>query len=407
MAQFITTGHEPELWSDYIRLLTIYQSTYLALHRTDTHTDRLPSLHDTTTTSWTAGLTSIVAYLQANPPITCRNPDSHLAPSQRASTTAYTTYLTTTASRLLALSLYASTENWTTTTRPAYSSALAFPLGWTEVTPVRRAWLLLAEPLGIDLLDGEDAEAPKPKDEHPELPEIAKTMAKKGISSSLTPEQKARIRLEAVVSETLDVLVDLKGTRKFFLADDGENEGRPSGLDCVAFGYLALMICPDVPRPWLRDTIVSRYPGLQAFVNDMTSACFGDGLPVVEPKEGAFTVARRFADGALRNVPGLGGEWRRWRDEGKVADLLLVLGGGLGAVALLAGFLFRGSLPVIGMPVQRWERQRIGLRAFGAAGALFGGFVPPASGDSMAAEVNAPGYGKADGVEVAVTPGAA
>jgi hypothetical protein len=273
------------------------------------------------------------------------------------------------------------------------------------VTPVRRAWLLLAEPLGIDLLDGEDAEAPKPKDEHPDLPEIAKTMAKKGVSSALTPEQKARIRLEAVVGETLDVLADLKGEGRFFLADDKGGEGRPSSLDCVAFGYLALMICPDVPRPWLRDTIVSRCPGLQAFVNDMTSACFGDALPVVEPREGVFTVARRFADGAVRNVPGLGEEWRRWRDGGKVLDLLLVLGGGLGAAALLAGFMFRGRIPVLGMPVQRWERQRSGLRAFGAAGALFGGFVPPASGGGMAAEVNAPGHGKADGVEVAVTPG--
>lgn len=273
------------------------------------------------------------------------------------------------------------------------------------MTPVRRAWLLLAEPLGIDLLDGEDAEAPKPKDEQPEIPEIAKTMAKKGIRSALTPEQKARIRLEAVVSETLDVLVDLKGDRKFFLPDDMDGEGRPSSLDCVAFGYLALMICPDVPRPWLREIITSKYPGLQAFVNDMTSACFGDALPVVEPKEGVFAVARRFTDGALRNVPGLGREWGRWRNGRRVMDLLLLLGGGIGVVALLAGLAFRGRIPVLGLPVQRWDRQRSGLRAFGAAGALFGGFVPPASGAGLAAEVNAPGYGKADGVEVAVTPG--
>ena len=228
----------------------------------------------------------------------------------------------------------------------------------------------------------------------------------------------------------MDVLADLKGEeKKWFLLDDDDGEegaGGPTTLDCVAFGYLALMIYPDLPRPWLRDRIVEKYPALQAWVNDMTAVCFGDGVPTAAPvagtaearrgEDGVVRVAGRFVDGVGRSVPGLGEEWRRWRDVGLgVGDVLAIAGGTAVAAVLVAAYVLhkRGSalMPVLGAPVHRWEAPRRGLAGFGAAGALFGGFFTPevrfgsvGGGESgrVQTEVQAPFGGKVDGVEVDV-----
>ncbi|KAH8906015.1 hypothetical protein BR93DRAFT_723712 [Coniochaeta sp. PMI_546] len=361
-------------------------------------TRRLPALHNPLTSTWTSSLTAIISHLISTPPPTFHSPDANLSPSQLARSTAYISHLTTFAAPLLSLSLYASTTNWTSATRPAYSASLPFPLGWTEVSAVRRSWIALADSTGIDLLDAEDADRPpEPPQEEQEgagLPKGVNLPKKKGVRDVLTPEQKARIRLQGMVGQVMDVLQDLRrdgasGGRetKWFLTDEGEG---PTTLDCVAFGYLALMIYPDLPRPWLRDMVVETYPGLQAFVNDMTTVCFGDGLPTsaeVRKEDGVLGVVGRFADGAVRNVPGLGEEWRRLRDVGLgVSDVLALAGGSLVTLLLVAAYVLhrRGVvlMPVLGAPLHRWEAPRRGLAGFGAAGALFGGLFSAIWGKS-------------------------
>jgi sorting and assembly machinery component 37 len=396
----------------------------------DTLAGRLPSLHDRRTRTWTASFPSIITHLSRNPPPTFHSPDAHLTPFLRAKSTAYAAHLAASAAPLLSLSLYASTANWTAAVRPAYSSALPFPLGWTEVSPLRRSWLALADATGIDLLDAEDAERPpQPADDGAVGAGVPKDLRlpssrNKGIRDLLTPEQKARIRLHAMVDRAMDVLQDLKGEggNQKWLLTDGEGEGGPTSLDCLAFGYLALMVYPDLPRPWLRDRIVDKYPGLQGFVNDMTAVCFGDGLPTTsteaEKGHGFVSVAGRFVDGALRNVPGLGEEWRRWRDVGLgFGDVVALAGGSMVAAVLVAAYVLhrRGMtlLPILGAPVHRWEAPRRGLAGFGAAGALFGGLFAPevrfggvsglgAESGSVQTELQAPFGGMVDGVEVDV-----
>lgn len=382
---------------------------------------RLPTLHNPETGTWTASLASITRHLLSNPPPTFRSPDRHLTPTQLAKSTAYTTHLPASAGPLLSLSLYASTTNWTSSVRPAYSSTLPFPLPWTEVLPLRRAWLSLADTTGVDLLDAEDAERPAPPPpQSDDVPVPNLPRGRTGPKDVLTPEQKARIRLQGMVDGTMAVLRDLKAGKTWFLAEDGRG---PTTLDCVAFGYLALMVAPDLPRPWLRDMLVEGYPDLQAFVTDMTAACFGDGLPGPGDGEGrrrtgedgAARVVGRFADGVARNVPWFGEVWGRWRDVGVgVADVLALAGGSLVAVVLVAAYVLhrRGLalMPVLGAPMHRWEAPRRGLAGFGAAGALFGGLFAPevrfggVGGESgrVRTDVQAPFGGKADGVEVDV-----
>lgn len=202
---------------------------------------------------------------------------------------------------------------------------------------------------------------------------------KKGVKGALSPEQRARIRLEGLAREVLDVLGEV------------EWEGQGVEVRCLAFGYLALMLVPDVPRPWLREVMEGRYPGLCAFVRGFRGEVFSEGraLPWVGEGEGASAVgvAGRFARGVLCEVPGVGAQWSRWwtaRKKGEVlassgvkaassGGLLLLLGAGLGVVAVGAGVFFYRGLPRFGEAVQVWRKPMVTLSAFGAAGAMFSG----------------------------------
>lgn len=318
---------------------------------------------------------------------------------------AYAAHLRSQATPLLALSLYLSPANWASVSRPALSAVLPAPLGWTEAPALRTSWVAAAERSGLDSLDadsdavvGEDKEAETRSSVEPgpttagrdadgwvRVPNgfggantgpVAKELA-------LTAKQKARDRLDAAVAEVLDVLEDLKAEKRWFLGESPDNSGLTT-LDCLAFGYLALMLVPELPRPWLRDSMRRKHEGLCSFVDDMRSTCFTGMVtslpwsPAQPPQDSLLNVASRFGSGAVRSIPGVGEEWHRWWNgrkadgEGTAADMLVASGGILAAAALAAGFVFRKDIPVLGAPIQRWERQHTGLRSFGAVGAMFG-----------------------------------
>ncbi len=121
-------------------------------------------------------------------------------------------------------------------------------------------------------------------------------------------------------------LAALKAGKRYFLSDS-----QPCALDCLAFGYLAclgafgylaLMLAPDVPRPWLRDTVQRIYgSSLCTFVHDMRAELFqekelallwtppdtaaANGRPVLD-------LAGRFAKGVVLSMPSLGDELQFW-----------------------------------------------------------------------------------------------
>lgn len=203
---------------------------------------------------------------------------------------------------------------------------------------------------------------------------------KKGVGAMLGPEERMRIRLEGVAEEVLGVLAEV------------EWGGMGLGVRCLAFGYLALMLVPEVPRPWLREVLEGRYARLCGFVRGFRAEVFPEGrtLPwVVEEEQGvsAVTVGMRFVRGVLAEVPLLGEHWSRWwtaRKKREVlasrgvepepsGDLLLVLGAGLGLTAMSAGVFFYRGLPPFGAAVQVWRKPVVSLSSFGAAGAMFSG----------------------------------
>ena len=217
---------------------------------------------------------------------------------------------------------------------------------------------------------------------------------KKEGSGMLGPEEKRRIRLEAVAGEVLDVLGDVEWSTP---GVDGE-KGVDLEVRCLAWGYLALMYYPDVPRKWLREVMVGRYGVLVEFVEGFSREVLGEGetkkeLPWVAAEDvsgvsvGVVGVAARFVRGVMGEVPWIGEQWSRWwtaRKKREVmtargkkiepsGDLLLFAGAGLAAAFASAGIFFYRGLPPFGEAVQVWRKPVVSLSSFGAAGAILSG----------------------------------
>ncbi|CAK7262430.1 hypothetical protein SEPCBS57363_000017 [Sporothrix epigloea] len=331
----------------------------------------LPALRDTQTGLWVAaGFESLVAFVRAQASSSFIDLDAGLTPIQAADATAYAAFLRAEAAPLLALSLYVSSANWIATTRPAYSRILPFPLTWIEPPAIRASHAASALHLGFssldtdhDATDDDEYASPftaalhafpdrirntvSPQNQHQQRENAkikAQTPAAKSLSISaaasrvsqvLTPEAKAQIRLDEAARACLSVLAQQKGGRQTFMRDTPDNKvaGTPistsqlTSLDCLAFGYLALMTTPDVPRTFLRDALRRHHHDLAVFVADMRQACLSsepvvDTVTKTKAKNSAksLTQSTRYTNplwlrtlhGIVHSVPGLSGEWVIW-----------------------------------------------------------------------------------------------
>lgn len=317
--------------------------------------------------------------------------DARLTSAQKADATAYATFLTSTGAPLLALNLYVSSANWADATRPAYSTVLPFPLTWTEPPTIRRRMCDVAAHLGLSDLnideqaqDKRQAAAAEDSRGFLKVPERLRRL-NRGVKAALSPEHAALFRLEAAGIECLGVIADLKGRhdegRGFFGAQ------RPTTLDCLAFGYLSLMLVPEVPRPWLRELMRRRYDCLCVFVDGVRDELFGGdaaslpwGKEKVESQPWRMT---RFARGVVEaTVPEdwLMGRWQSSSvdDDGKPwaakkstngSFVLAALMNSVAGLSLVGTVLLYCHLSPFGSVFYRWETQR---RTIGAAGAFFG-----------------------------------
>ena len=92
----------------------------------------------------------------------------------------------------------------------------------------------------------------------------------KSLGGSLgTPVYAARFRLNALSNELLEPLADLLGRKDYLL-----NGGQPSSLDCLAFGYLSLLLYPPVPQAWLKETIQAKFPRILAYIHRLRKELF-------------------------------------------------------------------------------------------------------------------------------------
>jgi sorting and assembly machinery component 37 len=93
----------------------------------------------------------------------------------------------------------------------------------------------------------------------------------KGLQGFLSsPIYAARFKLDTLTNELLEPLFDLLGKKDYLLEG-----GRPSSLDCLAFGYLATMFYPAVPQAWLKEALQLRYPRLVRYITRMREELLG------------------------------------------------------------------------------------------------------------------------------------
>jgi sorting and assembly machinery component 37 len=267
---------------------------------------------------------------------------------------------------------------------------------------MRAAAKLRTDHLGLSGLDI-DTENGLRK-EHSIIPESLRT-SRTTVSSLLaaSPEAHAQIRLDALARNFLQPLQDLLGDKRYLVSDS-----QLSSLDCLALGYLSLMLLPELPQPWLSKTIRTNFPRLAAWTQDSRARVFGpavtvddalltnDGnastrgeklhesfLPWVAPKNGGIIgVGGAYLATLADSIP-IVGQYRRGTRElqlGKDSahehssawQAVAVAGGAIASVGLLVGYLFHHGVISLGYES---ASEKSGLDAFGEAGSAFSTYM--------------------------------
>lgn len=177
---------------------------------------------------------------------------------------------------LLDLSLFVSSQNYTTTTRPIYNTIQPFPLPYLTPPALREAAKEGTEHLGLSSLDVDSQGNENTTPEKSIIPESLQ-IPRPSITGLLSanPENAAQIRLDALATDFFEPLEKLKGNKRFFVSDE-----QFSSLDCLALGHLSLMLIPDLPQPWLKKIMQKKFPSLCAFVEDLRPIVYGDVVTV-------------------------------------------------------------------------------------------------------------------------------
>ncbi|OBT78244.1 hypothetical protein VF21_03035 [Pseudogymnoascus sp. 05NY08] len=270
----------------------------------------------------------------------------------RGDVIAFSNFIRSKGRALLDLSLFADRSNYDTLTRPSLASTLPFPLSWLEPRRLREAALARTAHLGIKL-DSDDKDDASP-DSQVQGEDVIPVSLRKGntgaTSASLAAEGAATIRLSALADEFLEPLAEMRGEGRWFVG------GRATEVDCLALGYLAVMLVDGLPRPWLAEKVKS-VKGLKEWVSEVEGVAFEE-LPWGEG-EGGVGVIGRAVGGWVRGVLGISGVVREeekkdeeflsesekeiiaYRAGVRRKEIWVTTGSVVVAVSLFVGFLFQ------------------------------------------------------------------
>jgi sorting and assembly machinery component 37 len=213
-----------------------------------------------------------------------------LSAVQQADTVATTAFLEANAGLLLDVSFYVSFENYRNATRPAFTALLPWHTNYI-LPPQRRAaarartaHLGIATSIDVDDVHGDLSDRPAGTEtggasngKETAFAEATQQRAslllpKKDTLKGLLkkPEHAAVFKLNALADDVLAPLQDLlgeggkeeEGEETFLL---GAHE--PHALDCLAVGYLSLMLYPTLPHAWLAARIRAKYPRLVKYTD--------------------------------------------------------------------------------------------------------------------------------------------
>lgn len=322
------------------------------------------------------------------------------------SSCSFSSFLESHGQPLLDLSLYVSSENYATITRPIYNTIQSFPLPYLTPGAIRAAAKKRTEHLGLSGLDvdTEDGGA----HEKSIIPESLRH-PRNTVSSLLaaSPEVNAQIRLNALATTFFEPLQQLRGEKRYFLSN-----GQFSSLDCLILGYLSLMLVPDLPQPWLVKTLRNKFPtlcdwtetsitsifGPATTLTDAFPAYLGDSVKDIRAKSpraesflpwkapntgGVVGVTGTFLATVVDSIPVVG-QFRRnttmRQHGGKTSEeeqssywqTLTAVGGLIASVGIMIGYAFHTGLISVSPVEDKREEKSAGLGAFGEAGAALG-----------------------------------
>ena len=232
---------------------------------------------------------------------------SNLDAKQRADAIALSSFILSHAQILLDISLYVSYENYCAT-RSAFTKILPWYANYIIPPTRRNAARTRTEHLGISSIDVDDVhedlsnkppgfgEAEKEKSFEPETQKRASLLLpqRSTVSGLLRrPEHSAVFKLHTLAANCFEPLQDMLGKSEYFLGRAEMTE-----VDCLAYGYLSLMLYPDMPQRWLRSTLKKKYAKLVSFVERMHKELHmgtkvEDVMALAEYKDEQGNVSRR------------------------------------------------------------------------------------------------------------------
>ncbi|KHJ36007.1 putative mitochondrial import receptor subunit [Erysiphe necator] len=203
--------------------------------------------------------------------------DVGLSEQEGADCIAFSSFLDSTARLLLDLSLYVSIENYSKVTRPAYSNLQPFPLPYLMPDAIRSTARSRTQNLGLASfnIDREkDSINNSSKSISSIIPENLRR-SKHTVSSLVTasPECVAQIRLNALAIDCLEPIENLRAKKRYLVSDV-----QITSLDCLALGYLSLMLIPELPQSWLAKTMRQKFPRLSAWTQELRTEIFGGAV---------------------------------------------------------------------------------------------------------------------------------
>ena len=184
------------------------------------------------------------------------------------------------ATPLLDLSLYVSFENYRHVTRPAFTKALPWYANYILPPQKRMSARTRTEHLSISSIDIDNVH-----DDMSNRPQGFEGVGKENAFEAETqkraslllpqketvrsllqrPEHAAVFRLHALADAFFGPLEDMFGEQKYFSGLEDE----PDSVDCLVYGYLSLMLFPQLPQDWLASTMRRKYAKLASFTQRM------------------------------------------------------------------------------------------------------------------------------------------
>ncbi|KAJ2784340.1 hypothetical protein GGI15_002287 [Coemansia interrupta] len=199
--------------------------------------------------------------------------NSRLDSQQLSQSTAYISLIQDSLVDALLFSWYMVSENFADTIRPRMAKTFGFPLSLLVPTQIkdyaeeRLRYRGIASEVGTTDAKSESAEAGSPgtdsrlqslKSKIPRIYLLAKEGFRRHADKSAHP-----VYVQA--SDCLELLSKKLGDKSYFFGDT------PSALDAVAYGYLSLIIRPDLPQNTLKDILSTKYPNLVALCDRIHS----------------------------------------------------------------------------------------------------------------------------------------